>query len=445
MTTGIEPRRADHAAPTFRDAFGYWVRLGFTNFGGPAGQISMMHDEIVERRQWLSHERFMHALNYCMLLPGPEAQQLAIYIGWLFHRTLGGIVAGVAFILPGVLVMLGLSILYVTQGDVGWAEGIFFGLQAAVIAIVALAVQRVGKRSLKNVVMYLVAGAAFISIFMFAAPFPLVVLAALILGLVGGVVRPDLFLTVSEEGSAVVEVDHADTSWGRALRVLMVGLAVWWGPLLAMMAWGESVFAREAVFFSQAAMVTFGGAYAVLSYLDQAAVTRFGWLQPGQMLTGLGLAETTPGPLILVTQFVGFVAAYNFPGSLPPLVAGTVGAAVTVWATFVPCFLWIFLGAPFIEKIRGNRALTGGLSTVTSAVVGVLLNLSIVFALRTLFTEVRTEEFLGGRIPVPDLGSISWEATFIALGAALLMSRAGWSVIRTVAVAAATGLLLTVL
>lgn len=441
----MESRQADRAdaGPSFRDAFGYWVRLGFTNFGGPAGQISMMHDEIVERREWLSHERFMHALNYCMLLPGPEAQQLAIYIGWLFHRTLGGIVAGVAFIFPGVLVMLGLSILYVIQGDVGWAEGIFFGLQAAVIAIVALAVQRVGKRSLKNLVMYLVAGAAFVSLFMFKVPFPLVILTALALGLIGGVLRPDLFLTVKEEGDGELAIKHADTSWRRALKVLAVGLAVWWGPLLLVMAWGESVFSDEAVFFSQAAMVTFGGAYAVLSYLDQAAVMRFGWLEPGQMLTGLGLAETTPGPLILVTQFVGFVAAYNFPGSLPPLAAGTIGAFVTVWATFAPCFLWIFLGAPFIEKVRGNRSLVGGLSTVTSAVVGVLLNLSLVFALRTLFAEVRTEEVLGGTIPVPDVTTISWEAVVIAMGSAILMTRFGWSVIRTVGVAALAGLLLS--
>ncbi len=430
---------------TFKRAALWWVKLGFINFGGPAGQIAVMHDEIVDKRRWLSHERFMHALNYCMLLPGPEAQQLAIYIGWLMHRTLGGVVAGVMFVLPGAVVMLLLSALYATQGDVEWAEGIFFGLQAAVIAIVTLAVVRVGKKSVKNSLMLGVAIASFFALFFVKVPFPLVVIGAGLIGLMGGLKRPDLFLTVKEEGDDVglLDVGPPPTPL-RTLRVLIVGLAVWWIPLLAVgyLDGFDGVFTDEAFFFSKTAMVTFGGAYAVLAYIDQAAVFQFGWLQPGQMLTGLGLAETTPGPLILVTEFVGFLAAYNNPGPFSPLLAGCIGAAVTLWATFVPCFLWIFVGAPYIERVRGNRALNGALSTITSAVVGVLANLSVSFALRTLFDDVSAGRFLGMTYPRPELGSVQIDALLIAIGAAVVMHKLGWSVLRVVALSGLIGLAL---
>jgi chromate transporter len=403
----------------------YWAKLGFINFGGPAGQIAIMHEELVDRKRWISDNRFLHALNYCMLLPGPEAQQLAIYIGWLLNGTWGGILAGMMFVIPGFLLILGLSWTYAVHGDIGWIAAVFYGLQAAVIGIVAAAVIRVGSKALKHPALVGIAGAAFVSIFFLKVPFPLIVAAAALIGLIGAKVAPAVFKPSGhgdpEDGDSLISDAVDDRQSHRlglkSLKVLVVGLAVWWGPLLIVMAirGTDDTLSREAVFFSQAAMVTFGGAYAVLAYINQQAVQHFGWLQPGEMVTGLGLAESTPGPLIMVTEFVGFLGAYHFPGGLNPVVAGILGATVTTWATFAPCFLWIFLGAPYIERLRGNKALSSALSAVTAAVVGVILNLAVTFAIFALFDSVRQGELLNVTFPVPALDSIDLFAALLAV------------------------------
>jgi chromate transporter len=435
---GIEsPARGEAQSGEERDlvplgkALRYWARLGFVNFGGPAGQIAIMHDELVDRRRWISNNRFLHALNYCMLLPGPEAQQLAVYIGWLLNGTLGGIAAGILFILPAFFLILALSWMYAVHGDINWVAAIFYGLRAAVIALVAAAVVRVGSKALRNPLLVAIAATAFISIFFLKVPFPLIVIGAGIIGLAGSQFAPHLF-RIAEQGAPgddeavlgdAVDEGASRTSLGRTLRVLVIGLVVWWGPLLAVMAvrGTEDTLSREAVFFSQAALVTFGGAYAVLAYINEAAVQHFGWLEPGQMVTGLGLAESTPGPLIMVTEFVGFLGAYRFPGGLDPVVAGALGATVTVWATFAPCFLWIFLGAPFIEQLRGNRALSGALSAVTAAVVGVILNLAVTFAIVALFRSGSQGELLNMTFPLPRLDSADGFAALLALGGFVLL------------------------
>ena len=426
------------------------MKLGFINFGGPAGQIAIMHDELVDRRHWISNNRFLHALNYCMLLPGPEAQQLAIYIGWLLNGTLGGLVAGVFFVLPAFFLILLLSWTYAVHGDVGWVSAIFYGLSAGVVAIVAAAVIRVGSKAVENVVMVLIAALAFVALFFVKVAFPLVVIAAAVIGLLGSRLRPDLFVSGAhddnEEHDSVLgnapDSGRTRPSAGRAVRVIVVGLAVWWGPLLVVLALRgfDDTLSDEAVFFSQAAMVTFGGAYAVLSYINQAAVQQFGWLMPGEMVTGLGLAESTPGPLIMVTEFVGFLGAYHFPGGLDPVVAGILGATVAVWATFAPCFLWIFLGAPYIEKLRGNKALNGALSAVTAAVVGVILNLAVVFAIHTLFEETRRGSLGPVTFTAPELRSIDWFAALIAIAAFVGLWRFKWKVLPVVLGCAAAGL-----
>jgi len=390
-------------APTFRNAFLFWLKLGFISFGGPTGQIAIMHQELVERRKWISNARFLHALNYCMLLPGPEAQQLATYVGWLLHRTLGGVVAGSLFVLPSVFILWGLSYVYVVYGNVPWIAAIFYGLKPAVLAIVAAAVIRIGKRALKNEVMWTIATLAFVAIFFLKVPFPVIIIGAGVIGLAGQRFWKKKFLVFSghggkgEEETVISDSDdspeHTRPSWGQAARVLVVWLALWWVPVLLAALWlspSHSV-TKEGVFFSKAAMVTFGGAYAVLPYVAQQAVEHYHWLQAPQMLDGLGLAETTPGPLIMVVQFVGFLGGWNQPGSLPPLAAATSGALITTWSTFTPCFLWIFLGAPHIERLRGNERLTAALSTVTAAVVGVIMNLAVWFGLHVLFPR-------GGRV-----------------------------------------------
>ena len=434
----------------FGDALRFWVKLGFINFGGPAGQIAIMHDELVDRRRWISNNRFLHALNYCMLLPGPEAQQLAIYIGWLLNGTMGGLVAGIFFVLPAFFLILLLSWTYAVHGDIEWVAAVFYGLSAGVIAIVAAAVIRVGSKALKNPLMVAIAAAAFVAIFFLKVPFPFVVIAAGLIGLVGARVSPERFAVTtehSEADDAVLsdrgESARAHPSWGRALKVVGIGLFVWWAPLALLMAirGTDDTMAKEAVFFSQAAMVTFGGAYAVLSYINQAAVQQFGWLAPGEMVTGLGLAESTPGPLIMVTEFVGFLAAYHFPGGLDPVVAGVLGASVAVWATFAPCFLWIFLGAPYIEKLRGNRALNGALSTITAAVVGVILNLAVVFAIHTLFEEVGRGSVGAVTFAWPVWSSLDSFAALIAVVAFVGLWRFRWSVLPVVVGCAAAGLL----
>ncbi len=434
-----------------RDALKYWARLGFINFGGPAGQIAIMHDELVDKKKWISNGRFLHALNYCMLLPGPEAQQLAIYIGWLLNGTVGGIAAGVLFILPAFFLILGLSWTYAVHGDVNWVAAIFYGLEPAVIAIVAAAVIKVGSKALRNPLLLGVAVGAFVAIFFVKVPFPLIVLGAAAIGLAGHRFAPGMFTMsphVSDDDGEPILGDNIDEhaergTWLRSMRVLLIGLVVWWGPLVVVIALRgtDDTLSKEAIFFSQAAMVTFGGAYAVLAYINQAAVEQFGWLAPGQMVTGLGLAESTPGPLIMVTQFVGFLGAYNFPGDLDPVVAGTLGAIVTVWATFAPCFLWIFLGAPFIERLRGNQALNGALSSVTAAVVGVILNLAVTFAIVALFDSVRSGELLGMTFPMPALDSVDGFSLGLAATGFVALWRWRVGVLWVIGACAAAGLL----
>jgi chromate transporter len=360
-----------HGIP-FAEAVRVWARVAALSFGGPAGQIAVMHRILVEEKRWIGENRFLHALNYCMLLPGPEAQQLAVYVGWLLHKTKGGLVAGTLFVLPGLLAIMALSWIYAAFGNVGVVEALFFGLKAAVLAIVLEAVMRIGRRALKNNVMLGLAAAAFVAIFAFDVPFPLIILTAALIGFFGGRAGLPAFLTGgnghgAHVGKAVLDAEtalgesvpaHALPSVSWSLRVSAICLVLWLGPVAALLlALGPgNVFTNIAVFFSKMAVVTFGGAYAVLAYVAQQAVETYGWLQPGEMLDGLGLAETTPGPLIMVTQFVGFLGAFRDPGGLNPFVAGTLGGLLTTWVTFVPCFLWIFLGAPFVETIRGNRA-----------------------------------------------------------------------------------------
>jgi len=427
------------APPSFREALRFWLKLGFISFGGPTGQIAIMHAELVEKKRWISEARFLHALNYCMLLPGPEAQQLAIYVGWLLHRTWGGVVAGALFVIPSMFILWGLSYVYVAFGDVPWIAAIFYGLKPAVLAIVAAAVIRIGRKALRNEIMWGVAAIAFVAIYFLQVPFPFIVIGAGLLGLLGNMLCPSWFAVLplsgadAEHGSSVI-ADTSETpayarpSFHRALSVCAVWLAIWWIPLLvlgAFLGWQHTVF-REATFFSKAALLTFGGAYAVLPYVSQEAVETYRWLTPGQMLDGLGLAETTPGPLIMVLQFVGFLGAWNQPGNLPPLFAATLGAFVTTWATFVPCFLWILLGAPYIERLRGNERISAALSTVTAAVVGVILNLAVWFALHVLF---------------PAGAGIDWFAVILAAGAFIGLLRWKWNVIPVVAGSGALGLI----
>nr|MBA3349854.1 chromate efflux transporter [Actinomycetota bacterium] len=423
-------------------------KLGFINFGGPAGQIALMHQELVDKRRWISNGRYLHALNYCMLLPGPEAQQLAIYIGWLLNGNVGGIAAGVLFVLPAALLMLGLAWLYAVHADVAWVAAIFYGLGAAVIGIVGTAVIRIGGKALKHPILLVVAASAFVAIFVLQIAFPIVIVAAAIVGFVGTVRRPDIFTAdphdVAADESPTVIGDEGHESvpgLGRSAAVIGTGLLVWWGPLLvvALVRGREDVLTQEAIFFSQAAMVTFGGAYAVLSYINQATVQHFGWLDPGQMVAGLGLAESTPGPLILLTEFVGFLGAYRFPGGLDPVVAGSLGALVTVWATFAPCFLWIFLGAPYIEHLRGNARLNGALTGVTAAVVGVILNLAVTFGVQTLFDEVRRFEVISGSVPVPVLSTLDPFAAVVAAVAFIGLWRYRWNVVPVIAASGVAG------
>ncbi len=437
---------------TFREAARFWVKLGFISFGGPTGQIAIMHEEIVERRKWVSNGRFLHALNYCMLLPGPEAQQLAIYIGWLLHKVRGGLVAGIAFVLPSFFLMFGLSWAYASHGDVAWVSAVFSGLAASVIGIVASAVIRIGKKALANPLMIAVAVAAFAAIFLGHVPFPLIVLGAGSFGLIGGALRPEMFavgvghelqenaqVAISDEGSLP---DHVRPSAARALRVLVIGLVLWLVPLVLLAMWrgGADTLTQEGWFFSKAALVTFGGAYAVLSYINVAAVSQFKWLLPGQMVVGLGLAESTPGPLIMVVEFVGFVAGYQHPGELSPLVAGTLGAVVATWATFAPCFVWIFLGAPFIEKLRGNRRLAAALETITAAIVGVVANLAVFFGAHTLFDRVDTVRILGGPVPSPQWSSVDPFALAVATVSFIGLWRFKWKIVPVVVTAAGAGL-----
>ena len=424
-----------HGIP-YREALGVWLRVAAYSFGGPAGQIAVMHRILVEEKRWISEARFLHALNYCMLLPGPEAQQLATYIGWLLHRARGGLTAGILFVLPGFISILALSILYAGFRDLTLVEGIFFGIKPAVLAIVLQAVLRIGRRALTNRLMLGIAAAAFAAIYFLEVPFPLIIIGAALVGLVGGLFVSEAFEPRNGHGpstkakniepivpdSALVAVKP---TWGRSLTVLTVCLTLWLTPIAALwLTLGRShVFVEEALFFSKAAVVTFGGAYAVLAYIAQAAVETHGWLAPGEMLDGLGMAETTPGPLIQVVQFVGFMGAYRDPGALSPMTAGTLAALLTTWVTFVPCFLWIFLGAPFVEVLRGVKALNRALTAITAAVVGVILNLAIWFALHTLFETIHTHRPWGVRLLVPEWATLDAAALAITAGAMLAIFR----------------------
>ena len=425
------------ARVTFKEAARFWVKLGFINFGGPAGQIAIMHDELVERKRWISDGRFLHALNYCMLLPGPEAQQLAIYIGWLLHGVPGGIFAGVFFVLPAVFLMMGLAWSFAVHGDIDWVAALFYGIRAAVVAIVLVALIRVAQKALRSNLHWYTAGAAFVALFLFRVPFPFVIFGAGTLGFF----MSDRFSFQTHGDEGVPAEDHmreGDTGLLRAAKVLAIGLTVWIAPLAAVAVWRgtDDILSQEALFFSQAATVTFGGAYAVLSYIGQAATER-GWILPGQLVTGLGLAESTPGPLIMVTQFVGFLGAYRNPGGLDPVVAGVLGGLVTVWATFAPCFLWIFLGAPYIEKLRGNQKLSAALGAITAAVVGVIANLAVFFAIHVLFTN--TVQLRG--IDFPDVTEPDIVAILIAAAAYVAMRHFKISVPLIVLGSAALGFL----
>lgn len=419
------PRQDRHLAPSLGEAFRFWLKLGFISFGGPSGQIALMHAELVEKKNWIGEARFLHALNFCMLLPGPEAQQLAIYIGWLLHKTRGGIIAGVLFVIPSIFILWALSYIYVAYGSVPWIAAIFYGLKPAVLAIVAAAVIRLGRRALRNAIMWLVAPAAFIAIYFLRVPFPSIIISAGVLGFLVGRFSPQLIPAIVEpnerptiDGENELPI-QARPSLVRALRICAISILLWWSPILLagiFLGTHHAIF-REGIFFSKAALVTFGGAYAVLPYVSQQAVENYHWLGPGQMLDGLGLAETTPGPLIMVLQFVGFLGAWNQPGDLPPLLAATLGSLITTWTTFVPCFLWILLGAPYIEKLRGIKSLTSALSTVTAAVVGVILNLAVWFGLHVIF---------------PATGNVDWFAFTVCAIAFVGILRRKWNIVPVV-------------
>jgi chromate transporter len=403
--------------PSFREAAVVWLRVAMLSFGGPAGQIAVMHRIVVEEKRWIGEARFLHALNFCMLLPGPEAQQLTIYLGWLMHEWRGGLVAGVLFVLPGMLAVMVLTCIYALYGEVDVVAAMFFGLKAAVLAIVLQAVVRIGKKALRNSVMATLAGLSFMGIFFFDIPFPVIIIAAAVIGALSGRYGVRSFLggratatgeeAVSTESSILGEEvpDHARPGASRVLGISIVLLLLWATPVIGLVLFlgPDNVFVDISVFFSKMAVVTFGGAYAVLAYVAQAAVETYGWLEPGEMLDGLGLAETTPGPLIMVTQFVGFLGAFRDAGGLTPLVAGVLGGLLTTWVTFVPCFLWIFMGAPYVEQLRQSQVLSAAFVAITAAVVGVILNLAVWFALHVMFKDVGTFEAFGLRVAVPDL------------------------------------------
>ena len=415
--------------PTFAEATQVWAQIGVLSFGGPAGQIALMHRMLVDERRWISDERFLHALNFCMLLPGPEAMQLATYVGWRLHGTLGGLIAGLLFVLPGACVILALSIAYAIYGDMPLVEAAFVGIKAAVLVIVIEAVLRVARRALKQPYHWLIAAAAFVAIFFFDAPFPLIIAVAASVG---------YFLSPSHPQHASPQ---APIPLSRTLATAALWLAIWIIPLAIVAAWfgPAHTLADIALFFSKLAVVTFGGAYAVLAYMAQQAVETYGWLDAREMLDGLGLAETTPGPLILVTEFVGFLAAYRHAGT-PQLAFGILGAAVTLWATFAPCFLWIFTGAPYLDRLSANAKLSGALAGVTAAVVGVILNLSVWFALHALFARVEPVWHGPIRLWTPELASLDVTALLLAAFAAVLLLGFRLGILATLALTAAAAL-----
>jgi chromate transporter len=422
----------DGALPSQAVAARLWLRIGVMSFGGPAGQIALMHKLLVEERRWIGEQRFLHALNFCMLLPGPEAQQLAIYIGWLLHRRVGGLIAGLLFVLPGALVMLALSILYIEWHDRPNVTALFFGVKAAILAIVAQALLRIARRTLRRRLDWAIATGSLIGLALFNVPFPLILVAAGLIGLVlrprsAGPHRADSLAPTLDQDTVIDRMEaqgalpHILPSYRRALSVLLTYVPAWLGPvILARLSAGPgSIWAEMGSFFARLAALGFGGAYAMLAYVAQSAVTGFGWLAPSEMLDGLGLAETTPGPLVLVLQFVGFLAAFHRPGGFDPLIAGCLGALLTLWVTFAPCFLWVFLGAPYSERLRGNEAVAAALSGISASVVGVIANLALWLSLRFLFGQIAELTVTGITLDVPLAASLDWHA-LVLTGAALI-------------------------
>ncbi|NAS24505.1 chromate efflux transporter [Herbidospora sp. NEAU-GS84] len=448
-TTATEGKDSVDVIP-FGAAVRAWFLISLQTFGGPAGQIAVMQRTLVEEKRWIGQRRFNHALSYCMLLPGPEAQQLAIYVGWLLNGTRGGLVAGVLFVLPGMLALLALSAVYVIWQDTAIVTALFAGIAPAVLAIVAQAVIRVARRSLTHPVLIVTAVAAFVALALFAVPFPIVIVAAAAVGWTVHRFKPSVFTSGGGHGgdggpAPLISDDalhDARPGWRSATRILAVGLVAWWSPvaLVALLTGADSVFTTQGLFFSGAALITFGGAYAVLAFVAQQAVETYGWLSPGEMVRGLALAESTPGPLIMVVQFVAFLGAYRDPGELTPWAAALLGALLTTWVTFVPCFLFIFLGAPYVERLRHNTAISSALTGITAAVVGVIANLAVYFALHTLFgtTEIRT----WGPVEVltPDPSSLNPVGLIITVIAFVLTFVLRWPMLRILGVCALLGL-----
>jgi chromate transporter len=425
-------------SPTFAEATRVYFRIGCLSFGGPAGQIALMHRELVEDRRWVSEDDFLHALNFCHLLPGPEAQQLATWIGWRLHGTRGGVMAGMLFVLPGALVMLGLSLLYAFATGMDWFAAIFLGIKAAVLAIVVQALLRIAGRALKTQVQKGLAAAAFLALFALHLPFPVVVLGAGVIGFFIAKTRPD-WLAIKSVGGYASPISARP--WRLSFRAVVVWGIIWALPMVAVFAalGPDHVLWDIGVFFSQLAVVTFGGAYAVLAYMAQEAVTGMGWLRPGEMADALGLAETTPGPLILVTQHVGFLAAFRAPEPFGPVLAGILGAGLTTWVTFAPCFLWIFAFAPWIDRMQKATALKGALAAVTAAVVGVIANLTLWFALHVLFGEVGRVGIGGVAVDWPVLSSLDWRAAVLTVASIGALFYAKLSIPKTLAIMAAAG------
>jgi len=416
-------------SPSLAQAFMVWLRIGLLSFGGPAAQIALMHREIVDKNQWLNEKQFLNALSFCMLLPGPEAMQLATYAGWRLHGTIGGLIAGLLFVLPGACVIFTLAAVYAFYGDLSLVNALFLGVKAAVIIIVIEALLKVSRRALHLFEHWVIAALAFVGIYFLALPFPLIIVVAAGFGFLRA--NPEL----QDEESVIVSV----SPW-RSLFTIMLWLAIWWIPLSLLVLLGpENLLLQIGIFFSKLAVVTFGGAYAVLAYLGQDVVGKFGWLSAGEMMDGLGLAETTPGPLILVNEFVGFLAAFRDGG----LWYGLLGAVVTLWATFVPCFLWIFAGAPYIDWISSQPRLRGALTAITAAVVGVILNLSIWFALHVFFTDVSRQEYGVLVVWQPELSSLDWRVIVLSLLSAIILFRLRWGISQALMISAISGVALT--
>lgn len=450
MTHATNSTNEPDKAPSnvsFWEAFRFWLKLGFISFGGPAGQISIMHHELVERRRWISEKRFLHALNYCMVLPGPEAQQLATYIGWLMHRTWGGIVAGVLFVLPSLFILIGLSWVYIAYGEVTWVAGLFYGIKPAVTAIVVQAAHRIGSRALKNNALWAIAAAAFVAIFALNVPFPIIVIAAGVLGYFGGRFAPKYFNASSGHGKAdksygaaliddhTPTPDHAKFTWAHLVKIAIVGLILWavpMGALIATQGW-DGTLTQMAWFFTKAALLTFGGAYAVLPYVYQGAVGTYSWLTPTQMIDGLALGETTPGPLIMVVAFVAFVGGYVKAVFGPDMlfVSGAVAATLVTWFTFLPSFIFILAGGPLVESTHGELKFTAPLTAITAAVVGVILNLALFFGYHVIW-------------PTGFSGSMDWLSVVIAIGAAIALFKFKRNVIHVIAACAFIGLLVKI-